>query len=132
MKVGNMEGSPQEIKDFIENNGLNIHDYLEKSEQPKLPENPLGKIWFVIPSLLYLTSIIGLILNSTLDKNWQNLIFLIGCCNTIWLSAIVQIRFNSLKTTILIAISGLLILLMAFEVITANELLQHAKEIIKE
>jgi hypothetical protein len=46
MKIGKMEGSPEEIKNFFQDNGLNIPDFLEK------PEAPLKPIWLIAPVFL--------------------------------------------------------------------------------
>ncbi len=46
MKMGKMEGSPEEIRDFFQNNSLNIEDYIER------PESPLNPIWLIIPAVI--------------------------------------------------------------------------------
>ena len=122
MKVGKMEGSPQEIKDLCENNGLNIEDYLEK------PEQPLGKFWFIAPGFLFVLSIVVLTLTASLQKSWQTLVFLLGCCCALWLAVSVQLRFKNTWATTSIAIGGLLLMLVALGAVTPQELLQHAKD----
>lgn len=122
MKVGKMEGSPQEIKDLCENNGLNIEDYLDKREQP------LGKFWFIAPAFLFVLSIVVLTLTASLQKGWQTLVFLLGCCCALWLAVSVQLHFKNTWATTFIAIGGLLLMLVALGVVTPQELLQHAKD----
>ena len=47
MKIGPVEGTPEEIKGFIEDNGLDVERFLQ------LPEKPIRAIWFVLPIIEY-------------------------------------------------------------------------------
>ena len=48
MKLGDLEGTPKEIKDFFENSGLRVSDYF----QP--PEKPIHGCWVFMPAIILL------------------------------------------------------------------------------
>jgi hypothetical protein len=123
MRVGDMEGTPQEINDFCENNGLNIEDYLEK------PEKPLNRFLFIAPSGLYIVFVILLTIVTALPRGWRTFVFLLGCCCSLWLAVNIQIRFNNTWATAFIIIGGIAFMLVALGVISPLELLEQAKEL---
>ena len=122
MKIGEMEGTPEEIRDFCQNNGLNIEDYLEK------PEKPLSRYLFIGPSCLYVVSIILLTTVPSVSEGWRTFIFLFGCCCSLWLAVGVQIRFKNTWATSFIIICGISFMLVALGVISPAALLDQAKE----
>lgn len=123
MKVGEIEGTPQEINDFCENNGLNIEDYLYK------PEKPLSRSLFIVPSVFYIIFIILLTIVTALPHKWRTFIFLVGCCCSLWLGVNIQIRFKNTWATAFIIICGIAFMLVASGDITPLGLLDHAKEL---
>jgi len=122
MKIGKMEGTTEEIRDFFENNGLKIEDYLEK------PEKPLSHFLFIVPSCLYVISIILLSVISTRRDVWCTVIFLIGCCCSLWLAISVQIRFKNAWATFFIILGSISFMLVALGVISPADLLDQAQE----
>lgn len=124
MKIGDgdMEGTPEEIKDFCENNGLNIEDYLEK------PEKPLSRSLFMAPSGLYIVFIIFLTV-AALPNEWRIFIFLLGCCCSLWLGVNIQIRYKNTWATAFVIIGGIAFMLVALGVISPLELLERAQEL---
>ena len=123
MKEGIVEGSPEEIRDFFQNNGLNIEDYIET------PESPLKPIWLIIPTIIFIFAFSALTLLPPQSVSIQNFIFLIGCGAGIWLSVSVQIKFKNTWAAGFVAIGAVLIMLVAIGVITPKEMMQHLKEI---
>ncbi len=84
MKLGKMEGTPEEIRDFFQNNGLNIEDYLEK------PDTPISRIWFIILANLIVASIVILTLVQPTSKAIRTfLLFVSGCGSGFWLAVII-------------------------------------------
>ncbi len=125
MKIGKLEGNPEEIKDFFRRSGLNIEDYLERAEPP------LKAGWFVAPVLFVIASLAWLTLLSPSNSNLQTFIFLIGCGAAVFLARILQIRFKNTWAAFFVAIGVVLILLVAIGIITPFELIQYLKELRK-
>lgn len=123
MKVGQMEGSPEEIRDFFQNNGLNIADYIEK------PEIPLKPVWLIVPAVILTLAFSSLSLFAPQSSAIKNLIFLFGCGSGIWLSVSVQIKFKNTWAAGFVAIGSILIMLVAIGIITPAEMLEHLKDI---
>ena len=117
-----MEGSPQEIRDVFADNGLNAEDYLER------PESPIKPAWLFAPGVLVVLSFSWLTLLKPISDSFQTFLFLIGCGAGIWLSVCVQIRFKSPWAAGLVAVSTILIMLVAIGVITPREMLDHLKD----
>ena len=126
MKLGrDIEGTPEEINNFFQNNGFNVSDFIT------LPEEPIKTIWFVIPSILILGAIAALTLFTPDDASGVIFLFLIGCAGGLWLALNVQLRFKNPWATGLIAIGSLLLLLVALGVITPIQMLQEVKSLKK-
>ncbi len=125
MKLGKMEGSPEEIRDFFQNNGLNIEDYLEK------PEAPINFFWFILSTILIISSVVILTLVQPKSEVVQNLLFLLGCGGGLWLAVIVQIKFKNTWAAGFIAVGIVLLLLVALGMITPKELLENIKSLRK-
>lgn len=123
MKIGEVEGTPEEIKNFYQNNGLNIEDYLVK------PGKPLSRKSFIGPSCFYVVSIILLTTFSGISEGWRTFIFLIGCCCSLWLAVSVQIRFKNTWATFFIILCGISFVLVALGVISPTELLDQARKL---
>ena len=123
MKMGQMEGSPEEIRDFFQNNSLNIADYIEK------PVIPLKPVWLLVPAVILTLAFSSLTLFAPQSSAIKNLIFLFGCGAGIWLSVGVQIKFKNTWAASFVAIGSILIMLVAIGIITPAEMLKHLKEI---
>jgi hypothetical protein len=62
MKIGNMEGTREEIKGFIEDHGLNAADLIQLPAK----EKEIGNKWVIIPcSLFILSSIVLSFINNS-------------------------------------------------------------------
>ncbi|MFQ5965126.1 MAG: hypothetical protein ACE5KZ_12695 [Candidatus Scalinduaceae bacterium] len=121
MKFGKMEGTPEEIKDFCENNGLNILDYLDNQEKP------LGPFLFIVPLCFYVLFIILLTIITNIPDKLRTLIFLLGCGCSLWLSIYIQIHFKNVWAMTSIIICGIAIMLVALGTISPLELLKLIK-----
>lgn len=125
MKVGGIEGTPQEIRDTFENYGLRLEDYLEK------PAEPLSNMWLFIPSICLGTVLILLVLLAPLPRTGLLLLFLLGAGFVLWLTVSAQVRFKNGWATGVIAIGGLLMLLVAAGLIEPKETTDILKEMKK-
>ena len=124
MKFGKqMEGSPEEIRDFFQNNGLNITDYIER------PESPLKPIWFIVPVCLILLSLSCLTLLAPLRPSMQTFVFLLGCGAGIWLAVNVQLRFKNTWAAVFVAVGTILIMLVAIGTVTPVEMIQQLRKL---
>lgn len=123
MKVGTVEGTPQEIKDFFINQGLQLSDYLEK------PDEPLKKRWLTIPAILLVVTLVLLVVLSSIPKGAFLLLFLLGAGSVVWLSISIQIRFKNGWATAVAAIGGLLMILVAGGFIAPKETIDAIKSL---
>jgi hypothetical protein len=123
MKIGTMEGTPEEIRDFCQNNGLNIENYLEKVEKP------INRYMFICSLCLYVAFIILLTTVSSLSSGWRTVMFLLGCCCSLWLAVAIQIRFKNVCASSLIFLGGIAFMLVALGVISPLELFEKAQDL---
>lgn len=119
MKIGNVEGTPEEVRDFFENNGLNPSDFFEK------PESQLNKIWLIVPSVASLICILLLVSFGPAFDKLKIMVFLLGLSTIVWLSVSVHIRFRSGWGSGVIILCGLLILLVALGVMEPAQLTDY-------
>lgn len=125
MKIGGMEGTPQEIRDTFENHGLRLEDYLEK------PAEPLPNRWLIVPSVGVGVVLLLLVLLAPLTRTWLLLLFLLGAGFLIWVAVSVQVRFKIGWATGVVAIGILLMLLVASGFIEPKESAEFLKEMRK-
>jgi H+/Cl- antiporter ClcA len=123
MKLGPMKGTPKEIRDFCQNNGFILEDYLKK------PEKPLNPYLFIVFALAYVVFIILLTTVSGISQGWRTAMFLVGCCFSLCLAVSVQIRFKNTWAAFFIILCGISFMLVALGVISPNELLDQARKL---
>jgi hypothetical protein len=126
MKIGKMEGTPEEISGFCENNGLNILDYLDNQEKR------LSRLLFIVPLCVYVLFIILLTIITNMPDGLRTLIFLLGCICSLWLSTSIQIHFKNIWAMTSIIICGIAIMLVALGTISPLELLKLINVLISE
>lgn len=125
MKIGKMEGTPEEIRGFCEGNNIDIARFLE------LGDSPLKPIWLLTPIVFIIVAIGWLLLASPENHSMRTFIFLVGCGAGIWLAVCIQLRFKSTWSAGFVAVGILLLMLVAFGVIAPQEMIQHFKDISK-
>ena len=125
MKLGNAEGTPRELTDFFQNNGLDPAAYFQKADAP-LPAR-----WLVVPACLVVLSVLLLWLLGMSDLNAEWPIFLGGCLSTVWLSAATQIRFRQPFVTGVAAVGCIAVLTVAFGLLTPLEAFEQIRSIAK-
>lgn len=121
MKIGKAEGTPEEITNLFQNNGLKLADYLEKTEAQ------LHWKWFLIPCILIAIALLLLVLGAKLPPKINILFFLVGASGVCCLSASLQIRFKNFTATIITAIILFLILLIAAGLLAPKETIDALK-----
>lgn len=123
MKKGDLEGTPEEIRDFLyRDEDFDISAYVQ-------PDVPLRNRWLIIPALSYVVCLGFLNLHTDLLQNVRNFIFSLGCFFVLWISFSIHIRFKILWSYIgFILFCAVLVLLLALGDITVSELLTLYKE----
>lgn len=122
MKFGHLEGTPEEIRDFFENNGLDANNYFQPVERP------IHTAWLVAPAVVVLLMVIVLWLNFTANPRHQWLAFLLGCLSTVWLGAILQIKYKQPMVTGFAAVGCVVVLVIAFGLLTPLEAIEQLKQ----
>jgi hypothetical protein len=121
MKLGPVEGTPEEVHNFFQNNGLNPLDFFQK------PEPKMAKIWLIIPCVIFVTCLSSLSFLSELSENVKLFIFLIGIGSGGWGAVCVHIKFKSGWGAGSIIFISLLIMLVALGVLQPDQLLEYIK-----
>ena len=124
MKVGKVEGSPEEIKNIFENNGLNLEDYLEKLEKA---DAPLHWSWLSLPGFIFIASLLFLVLLTDVSPKTRIVFLLVGAGGICWLAAAVQIRFKNPVATSAVGMGLFLMLLVAAGFLTPKETIDTLK-----
>ncbi len=119
MKIGPLEGTPEEVNNFFQNNGLNPLDYFEK------PEPFLQTRWLIIPAVLFFASFIFLALVADDFSKTKIVLFLSGFASSVWLAVCVHIRFKTAWGSGAIIFAGLLIMLVALGVVKPEQLTEY-------
>ncbi len=125
MKFGPIEGNSEEIKNFFQDNGLKVADYIA------LPEVPIKRAWFAISAGVSICAAAVLIFLDPITRAAATFTFLVGCGGGLWLSVIAQLRFKSPWATGLVAIGCLLLMLVAVGAVTPLEMLEEVKSLRK-
>jgi hypothetical protein len=113
VKVGNVDGTPEEIRDLIENNGLNLAEFVgvDRLRRPRIR-------WVVIPAVTFVLALAVQVpmRSCSLEVRTISLVFA-GALLT-WLCASVHFRFDSKGTTLTTALGSILLLLASSGLIT--------------
>jgi len=120
MKIGHVEGTPEEIKGFMENNGLQVDRFFQPAERP------ISTVWFIVPSALVVISIGVLTMVQLSQKGASTFVFLAGCGGALWLAANIQLRFKNVWAAAGVLIGCILFLLVALGVLLPSDLLKEA------
>ena len=112
MRIGSVEGSPEEIKDTLENHGLRIEDYLQ------VPSPRLELKWVIVPVILFILVLIVMAVGGWSSTKLFLLEILAGFGAGVWLVTSVQIRFGVTWASSMLGIGILLMLLMAANLIS--------------
>ena len=107
MKFGSFDGTPEEITDFFEQHGFVLAEYLVKPAESTKPR------WVVIPAVIFFLSVPVLIYFNSRSNAIRTLFFCIDASVLVWLTVAIQVKFKNITATMIAAIGGLLILLVA-------------------
>jgi hypothetical protein len=123
MKLGQVVGSPKEIKNFIRGSGLNVKDLIE------IPERQIRTIWFAVASAIVLTASVLSVVVPSMGPSGRVLAFIGGSAAAIWLAVIVHIRYKTAWGASAIIIGSVALLLVAAGLIGPLDVLKHMRDI---
>ena len=123
MRVGNMDGTPEDICNLLENNGLKLDDYIQR---PQKTWHDMSIYWIVVPVLLY----IAVLFTAYLCKPYAMIFFLAGAVVVVMITIILHLKFTNGWISIFTAIAGVLILLVSVGMVSPTEVPKIIKELI--
>lgn len=120
MKVRGLEGSPQEIHDLITNNGMNLSDFISA---------PMKIRWLVFPIvasvLVLIVIVIGQVTYPAFSAKCLSVSLVLQLVCVVWLVATVQLKFESVTTTVVLSISCLLLLAIVAGLMSIPDALKY-------
>ena len=118
MKIGGrIEGTPEEITDFIENNGLKLEDILQK------PRPRVKARWIGISVFLFILSLGALVIIGSVPTKLFTCLVIMGVGFVVWIAAVIQLRFCNVWATSFTALGLILMLSMAAGLMKPQEAL---------
>ncbi|MDR2309323.1 MAG: hypothetical protein LBE53_19295 [Paucimonas sp.] len=122
MKIGDLEGSPQEIHDLFKNNGMDLSAFISA---------PMKKRWLVLPVvftvLVLLVNSLGQVFYPGFNAKCLSVAIMVQLVCVIWLVVSVQLKFDSTATTVVLAISCLIIVAMTAGLMTLTDAINLVK-----
>lgn len=125
MKLANLEGTTEEIKNFFQDNGLKAENFFEPAE------TPIHTGWLVLPGVLVFIALTTLTLLQSATPQQRTFLFVAVCFFAIWWSVVLQLRFKNPWATGIAAGGCLLIALVALGVVTPVQMLEEVKSLKK-
>ena len=124
MKLGPFDGSVEEVRNLLENNGLKLEDYIEK------PSVHLKTGFLIAPAVLLCVALFLLALVSrSCSPIVLTLIYIFGFGGSTWLTVSIQLKFRNTVATFVMAIGALLMLLVASGIFSPKEVAEFLKDI---
>lgn len=125
MKIGPIEGTPEEIRNFSQDFGLRAADFFVP------PEPPIKTVWLVIPSACVVLDLAVLTLLAPWSASRATFIFLVGCAASLWLVVACQVRFKSAGVTGIVAFGCVLLMTVALGTLTPLQMLEELRSLRK-
>lgn len=108
MKIGGMEGTPEEIHNLFRNNGMDINRFLSP---------PMRRRWVIVPSVFCVVCVVlmvaGPLMFSEFSLKCLNATILILLIGVLWLSAVVQVAYDKWVATLVVVVGGVIVALVA-------------------
>ena len=125
MKIANLEGTTEEIKNFFQDNGLKAENFFEPAE------TPIRTRWLVAPGVSAFIALATLTLLEEVSPQQRTFLFVAVCFFGIWWSVVLQLRFKNAWATGIVAGGCLLLALVALGVVTPVQMLEEVKSLKK-
>lgn len=122
MKFKDFEGSPEEINNFFQNNGLNVTEYLNITKDRKVDRR-----WIFLLTALFLIFNIIICLIETNNKFYIPLtIVTLGALGG--LIAIIQHNYEKSIVSLIVGVVGLLIMVISYKILSPKETIEKVKD----
>ncbi|EPF2503546.1 hypothetical protein OLM90_05450 [Pseudomonas aeruginosa] len=123
MKIRGMEGSPQEIHDLFKNNGVDLSDYISA---------PMKTRWLVAPIVVSLVVlavvVVGQVVFSGFSQKCMAVSVVLQLCCLVWLVSVVQVKYESVATTLVVAVAVLLLIAVVAGMMSIPDALKFLKD----
>ena len=127
MKFGPIDGSPEEIRDLLKNDGLKLTDYFER------PATMLQSRYVVLPAVVLGVGLVAVVsFAGSPSKNLLRLLDLLSVGGVLWLIVSVQLRFRQTAATLATALGSLLMLMIAKGILSLPEVTEILKDLWKK
>ncbi|WP_143494871.1 MULTISPECIES: hypothetical protein [unclassified Pseudomonas] len=126
MKMGQLEGTKEEIKGFFEDHGLKVSDYFQPVE------TNFHYLWIVLPGILLVIFLGGLSLLDSASDSQKKFIYLLSCLSSIWMATTIQLRFKNAWATGFLAATLIVLTSVAYGVITPKDVIDEVKALKKQ
>ena len=93
MRIGNLDGTPDEIKNFLVDNGINADDLFQ-------PFKKLHFKWIVIPTVFFIIISFILWIMHTPPLAIYGLLIIFEFLSILWLTAAIQLRFKNIAVSL--------------------------------
>lgn len=122
MKIKDLEGSPEELNNFFQNNGLNLTDYLNINAEKKA-----NHVWiYVLVPLFIISNIIICQLEQSHQLFIPTSIITLGFLGG--LVAIIQLNYEKSIVSTIVGFAGLLIMVISFKILSPKETIKIVKD----
>jgi predicted neutral ceramidase superfamily lipid hydrolase len=115
MKVGGIEGEPEEISEFFDIHDSNLDDYIERPREIDL-------IWLIFSIVSFLATISILYLVS-LGSNLYYITLILTFGSAIWVDVCVHLRFKSNISTTIVGVGMIIMIALSFDAFSMRDIL---------
>lgn len=126
MKIGQLEGTQEEIKGFFEDHGLKVGDYFQPLE------TNLHYLWILLPGVLLVLFLGGLSLLDSASESQKKFLYILGCLSSIWMATSIHLRFKNAWATAFVAATLIILTSVAYGVITPKDVIDGVKTLKKQ
>lgn len=125
MKLGQAEGTPEEIKGFLLNHGMDPKLYFEPASAP------VNNAWYACPGVLLAFSVLSLLFCNWLSPAGKTLFFIVGCVSFLWAGGISYLQHKSVWFAGVIVLFGVLIMLVSMGVMSPIQMLEYTNKAVQ-
>ena len=125
MKLGQAEGTAEEIKGFLENHGMDPKDFFER------PAKPMNNAWYILPGLVVIFAMASLAFCTWVSPAGKNFLFLIGVMGFLWAGVLIHGQHKSHWVAGAVVIAGVLVMLTSMGVMAPAQMLDWADKAVQ-
>jgi hypothetical protein len=125
MKLGQAEGTPEEIKGFLENHGMDPKKYFEPASAP------MNNAWYFLPAVLLLFAVSSLLFCNWLSPSGKTFFFILGSVAFLWGAVLSYIQAKSVWLAGGVALFGVLIMLVSMGAMSPMQMFEYANKAVE-